>query len=82
MTDELVSVGRYLRAYRYLAGLQAAEVAQRAGINQRRLYRIEQGIFLPRLSELVSICMALDTYLTGFRHLLADNGRQGYETGS
>jgi transcriptional regulator with XRE-family HTH domain len=47
-----VDVGRLLRTSREMHGLSQARLAERAGISQQRLSKVEQGAVDPRLGDL------------------------------
>ena len=53
-------VGTTIMSKRKRKGLSQAELAERLGIEQHSLSRIERGIFSPKLSRLQSIAHALD----------------------
>lgn len=53
-------VGTTIMSKRKRKGLSQAELAERLGIEQHSLSRIERGIFSPKLSRLQSIADALD----------------------
>ena len=53
-------VGTTIMSKRKHKGLSQAELAERLGIEQHSLSRLERGIFSPKLSRLQSIADALD----------------------
>jgi transcriptional regulator with XRE-family HTH domain len=51
-----VSVGKVLKAARERAGYSRVEAEKHSGIGRHRLYRLERGVFLPRLDEIYALC--------------------------
>lgn len=50
-----------LRASRKISGLTQVQLAQKTGITQSEISRIEKGVYSPRLSTLVKLARTLKT---------------------
>jgi transcriptional regulator with XRE-family HTH domain len=63
---ELSNLGRWLLAARRLQGFTQKELASKSGVAQARISRIEQGVMLPTLPQLLRLARALAVPLQWF----------------
>jgi transcriptional regulator with XRE-family HTH domain len=64
--SELSNLGRWVLAARSLQGFTQKELAEKTGIAQARISRIEQGLILPTLPQLIRLGRALVVPLQWF----------------
>lgn len=67
-----MDLGRRLRYYRNLYNLTQSEVAERAGINEKYLGRIERNESIPTIDKVEQLCLAFDIRLNDMLMILPD----------
>lgn len=61
-----MDIGRIVRYYRSLHNLTQSDVAERSGINEKYLGRIERNESVPTIDKVEQICLAFDIRLCDF----------------
>lgn len=59
-----MDIGRRLKYYRDLHNLTQSEVAERSGINEKYLGRIERNESVPTINKVEQLCVAFDIRLS------------------
>ena len=54
---DTIEFGELMRIYRKRSGLTQEQAAERVGVSIRELSNIENNCYLPRLGNLVSLCL-------------------------
>lgn len=69
----IVQIGMRIQKYRIQRNLTQDQVAERAGISQKHLSRIEQGYHNPRFDMIIQIADALNVPTDAFARDLSDH---------
>src|SRR6266581_1851721 len=79
--SELRNLGRWLFAARTLQDFTQKDLASKSGIAQARISRMEQGVILPTLPQLLRLARALALPLQWFLNGSTTPGTEGQDMG-